>query len=619
MKSTAIWASFFMYNLLRDHLICCANAEIQTFSVTGLENCVFNFVFYFSLQDLTSKDLFEHFIVSNQHQQLQTVFDGSLPLINSILIPQRYMEACSVNILHENLSRCSRRSIVYLFGSRLYNPTSILYIIQGKKSGCGGDRESIASRFFGHISAVIVVVQLTPETQDVDRSEVHCLSCVGGRVDPLPVEFTNILRVIEISTQSQLNSLEQSILAMSPYSGLILETDKVKRRCGSHSHAYRKTFQQQPLKTICDPTHIFIETVAATMNKSVDYVDNIEYFDVLIYNRKPGYAAIVGLGITFWETWAGFISPDKMMKQILQDKQMGKFCYCTKTETREGFNFLFWTIPFDSWSWALLGISVLSITGILRGQWFDLVSILMRQEVRVLTGKRKFLIIFILATIVFTYGYEGVISSFLTVQPPVIVYKRLKDLFEDGYKLIQYDGWESYHLIPIFEKENITGSRNDKSLTITMPFNNLTQIISRVLTAECLTTYSIRSFAVDFWKSEMRQIFPKARCHVARDTNYFVDRIFHLFGPSHLQVARAGELIIQSGILDMYYENLGHSWNIKWKKKMVEIKREDIWRPFLISDWKILSIFIGWSCILSFTVMIFLFELVRVWKPSCNF
>jgi len=97
------------------------------------------------------------------------------------------------------------------------------------------------------------------------------------------------------------------------------------------------------------------------------------------------------------------------------------FFYCTKELERKAFNFLFWAVPFDLSSWIFIGATAGIFTIIIRGQWFLIYAILMRQNCRILE-QRKLLILFILATIIFTYGYEGIISSQLIKPPGVIEY-----------------------------------------------------------------------------------------------------------------------------------------------------------------------------------------------------
>jgi len=160
------------------------------------------------------------------------------------------------------------------------------------------------------------------------------------------------------------------------------------------------------------------------------------------------------MGMSSWIKLYQTVSVANLVKQALRGESTSNFLYCTGTVQREGFNMLFWTVPLDNWSWALLGISVLLITAIIRGQWFPVFAILMRQDCTILNGRHTVLLmIFILATIIFSYGYEGVVSSLLTAQPPLIVFTTLKEVLNGGYKLFAPNGGELTPYKRIFERE----------------------------------------------------------------------------------------------------------------------------------------------------------------------
>ena len=163
----------------------------------------------------------------------------------------------------------------------------------------------------------------------------------------------------------------------------------------------------------------------------------------------------IGLNFELYTTFPN----DNLLKQVLRGSITCKFLYCTKTIEREGFSFLFWTVPFDNRLWLCIGTSVSALVLILRGQWLPVFAILMRQDCRILNGRRaSLLMVFILVTIILTYGYEGVISCFLTAQPPLIVFKTLKELLGVGYKMYAIRGTSVAPFKRIFEQENITGT-----------------------------------------------------------------------------------------------------------------------------------------------------------------
>jgi len=122
---------------------------------------------------------------------------------------------------------------------------------------------------------------------------------------------------------------------------------------------------------------------------------------------------------------------------MLADIEETVFIYCKCSLDRKSFSFLFWTVPLDPETWGFLLISILALIGLLKGAWFEVYAIMMRQDCRILE-RHKPLVFFILAAVVFTYGYEGVISSFLTIPPPIIIYDTLKELIDQNYKILGF-------------------------------------------------------------------------------------------------------------------------------------------------------------------------------------
>jgi len=109
--------------------------------------------------------------------------------------------------------------------------------------------------------------------------------------------------------------------------------------------------------------------------------------------------------------------------------------YCTESSERQTFNFLFWTCPFDEYSWILLGTCFLSLSILLRGQWIMVAAISMRQGIQPKQWNVA-LLTFLLITIVISCCYESIISSYLIIAPPFVVFNSLKNLIDDGYKVL---------------------------------------------------------------------------------------------------------------------------------------------------------------------------------------
>jgi len=136
-------------------------------------------------------------------------------------------------------------------------------------------------------------------------------------------------------------------------------------------------------------------------------------------------AAVALFGLSMFLSRSEAIEPDFQQLFLKTDKRY--FVFCTTKIERETLSFMFWTAPLDNWSWVALGTSVMLLIFTYRGQWVEIYSILMRQSCNILE-KNKLLVIFIFAAIIFTYGYEGIVSSYLTVPPPFKAYESLREL-----------------------------------------------------------------------------------------------------------------------------------------------------------------------------------------------
>jgi len=173
----------------------------------------------------------------------------------------------------------------------------------------------------------------------------------------------------------------------------------------------------------CHADFIIMENIAFFLNISLEVHDFKPNFgrEFVAWREKQYFASVVFV----FQVISPFMKfPLSFSTPIMVDVNLHRFMYCKQSEERQSFNFLFWTIPLDPWSWIGLGISCFLLLLLLRGQWFQICSILMRQSCSVI-NRNKTLIVFIFASIIFTYGYEGVISSLLTVPPPIKIFETL--------------------------------------------------------------------------------------------------------------------------------------------------------------------------------------------------
>jgi len=239
-------------------------------------------------------------------------------------------------------------------------------------------------------------------------------------------------------------------------------------------------------------------------------------------------------------------------------------------------------------------------------------SILMRQSCTILE-RNKILIIFILATIIFTYGYEGVVSSLLTVPPPVKTFKTLGELLDNGYKLIGYDpnGNDSY-LRQIFSRENITKTFQEaivkdprKSLTVDQKIESMAQCnIGTILFGSTMV--------LNYCRNTIQELYPGTtiKCYSTLGTVVHKEVVYHVLGNYHDRLTRTLARMSEAGLLDMYQRITNFMYNalVSTATQREEIIINSALVPFKLSDWRILSIFIIWAILLGMTLVTLLLE-----------
>jgi len=374
----------------------------------------------------------------------------------------------------------------------------------------------------------------------------------------------------------------------------------------------KKRESTQPQRIGCYLNHILAENIAAKLNYSLDYIPNGHQMLIKIIANdvalKKHYSVVAIFLTNKWLYVYVNIPLVYMIKQVLESDQVLGFMYCTKTEVREGFSFFFWLIPFDTFSWMFLGISVLAITVILRGQWFPVFAILMRQQCLIRNRRdAKLLMVFILAAVIFTYGYEGVVSSFLTVQPGMTVVETLKELVDrEGYKIAVYgDGTETPHR-PVLKRENITS--NPVSIMRSMGWDPSDNTKAYALST-CNFTMALTQASHEKWLVLMNKRYPKISCKVIRKTKYVEDIIYFYWGQYYLNFVKVEEWFVQSGLMN-YYSNCAE-YTVKLFTAPVIERMDSLGKQstsFAMNDWKILSVFIIWAFALFTALIVYALE-----------
>jgi len=574
-----------------------------TFETAGFKECVFNLVFADSMSETV--DMVENTVVPNSEIQPWVILQISNRTKRSLWSPPAYLkEVCSINVLIE--SGCSTLTFIDIFVSRLYNSRSFLYIIHRVRPNCP-DGQWVAFQTGRRIVSDLVQLYVTQNGHGFRMALFRYPSCKV--INSIQIPFPNYTNLLEARKTSELYTAKHEVPTIATFSHY---SSSYWKPLSWSKFLYKQRQSTNPRSIGIVSNHILIENVATALNYSTEFFssNHVERFLHHSTYLPKQYAAIAILGLLDWYIWHQSHSSEYLFKQILNERQTFRFFYCTETETLEGFNYLFWTAPFDERSWAVLGLSLLLLTWILKGQWFELFSILMRQECRILKGRKKLLIAFIFATIVFTYGYEGVISSLLTVPPPLLVYDKLKDLLEAGYKIRLSANESKAQYIPIFNAENITGTVDSRGFEIPEPLGiNFT--LRKTILTHCNLTTSLNPRAFKQYKFYIRNIQSKLSCKFVRDTKSYNNYVFQFIGTNLLKVARATVMIIQSGILEWYtkfFDYVAEDLKQGLDMELMEYG-EMIPKPFEMINPKIMSIFVLWAALLALSTLAFVIEI----------
>jgi len=580
--------------------------------VTGSEDCIFNLAFKDSGLDSLSNDFLDTLLASNRQVQLWAILKLPEPGQNftpmALDEPNYFKEICSINVMAA-ITGCANIALDRVFGSRIFSSENIIYLIRSNYI-CHNDGLVGFQYQSTHYHVDVVMLSVPLETLHVIYAHSYCITCPPEyTLLQLPVRFNNILSVHQFVADVKKNSFESKVAALSQRSNVFTFLDTTLDHI--YCHFLLKTRPSRDTGLIgCIAMHILVENIADHLNYSVEYVTMHNVPDFYGGNLRHYYPIVTFLNIAFWIKGDKNVSPGHYVKQILSTKDTAKFFYCTANAERERFSFLFWTIPFDTGSWVLIGISVIVLSGILRGDWFPIFAILMRQDCRILTGKKKLFIIFILVTIVFTYGYEGVISSFLTVNPPLIVHQMLRDLLNTGYKIrvMDTDDLDLYN--PVFRKGNITESieASVTILSVDVFFNKVIYDLS-----QCNTTQPISAKDEKYYKSRVARNSPESSCKSVRDSFESTDSVFQVIGVNRIKFSHVLERIIESGIKDFYITyDLYLILSPSFRAMDLLDEEENRETPFKMSDWKILSIFVALAVFLAASIFVLAVEVMYV-------
>jgi hypothetical protein len=300
------------------------------------------------------------------------------------------------------------------------------------------------------------------------------------------------------------------------------------------------------------------------------------------------------------------------MQWYLRDMSIYRFWYCKQTVERQSFSFLFWTKPFDGSGWVLIALSMLGLTLVLKGNWLDVFAALLVRQSAASLDSNKTLILFVVAAIVITCGYESIISSDVIVPLPFREVRNLKDLVDSGYRIIGWSkGINNSTILEVLRRENIPHSSTQEP-----PFSpgKFTLPESIKLLSKCNVTklFYYRDFQDrEITAKYMHTLYGnRVKCGFAKETIYEQHATITYSGYSAQGFHHVLLSFQESGILNLlfkydafveFYQKRVQAANEQYRYEKAEV-------PFQLNDPKIISIFIGWGFLTLFASLAFLAE-----------
>jgi hypothetical protein len=431
-----------------------------TFNTIAFEKCVFHAVDADGGSHLpTTKDLLEEILTTNIGNQPWTVSAVQSNLstrleYGPLAFRFRLEEWCSVNILIQLHSR-TFRSLYSTFGRRAYRLGNLFlliltqeyyesrYELVGIKFGAG---DVVSEESDGFLYPDLFLSFWDKVKYTFQESFSFCGRCSIEHMltkysDPQP---TSLLDMKQFS-QKLRNIFSKRVL-------YAVSTSFAYRRELYWRFSCRRWSDSEEVG--CDPRRIFIHHLTHKLNLTAEY---LPWHRAAVSSKKgPATHGIVTMDFIAWTP----TEASSYLNWYLRDRVKFRFLYCREWDDRESFSFFFWTKPFDGWGWALLALSMLGLTLVLKGNWLDVFGALLVRQSASSLDSHKTLILLVAAAIVITCGYESIISSELIVPPPVLVARSLRDLLGSGYRLGNLRFPVSVVLIKItnsgdFEIENI--------------------------------------------------------------------------------------------------------------------------------------------------------------------
>jgi len=585
-----------------------ANASF-TVNTSGYEDCIFHLVDADSGLYKPTSDFIDRTLASNQlfaQQWTITVLLLPVKLNKELRSTHDFKEVCSIMIVIE-LKMCYDFDLL-LFGSRTYNTRNSLFFLYSQMC----QRRDPDLRYSRPIMASIYYLYFArPDFMHVYFADFLCSTCrtLNNRHSAVNMSNNNI-HLYELKQFAHSHEMKYilPLIAVTGYGTHDTDLPGVKE----FDFLYKHRSVTEPERIGRVESHILMENIAAMFNFSIMWIPRtvaLQHRYLLYSTTEKHYVASVVLDLLHWYAGRPKSPPEHWFQQYLQSSPNNLFVYCMNTETRETFSFMFWTVPMDIWSWVCLEISMFLWTFLLKGRGLDTFGILMRQSCCI-CRRKKIVFVFVFAAIVITSGYEGIISSLLSVPPGAVIFNTLKELIDNGYQIIGYaPNVLTAELEAIFKREKITSRNITQSLipdTHVMDENEYS-----VMLANYNTTRSFSSDFVGKVQINIEKRFSNMFCHTAINTIIPSKEIHTFVGHAHLKLFKSVNLFRESGILTFYHDLIIYFQNYGFKR-VLELDEFISRQPkaFALSEWKILSIFCVWTMVLVLSVLLLLLEII---------
>jgi len=246
---------------------------------------------------------------------------------------------------------------------------------------------------------------------------------------------------------------------------------------------------------------------------------------------------------------------------------------------------------------------------VVKCQCFQIFGILIRQYCLVL-NKKKLLIILVYSSILFSYGYEGAISSLVTVPSPPVVVDKLGYLLDQGYKIVgsfiedSPDALTHHALNLGVNKSQLMFSR--------MPGTNMwtrEQFIDAI--ANCNCTMALPTGVSQQYQAVLQRDHPGVRGLFVRDTVMRREMLDTFHGPLHSTFARKAKFLGEAGVFTQILKLSLFTFTYR-DNIFLEISDhlDRLPNPFPISEPKISSIFAAWATLLGVAFISCLLEYI---------